>query len=1265
MKIRTQLIISMVFFAVALAIISASVISTNQQVERLNKQEALAKNIELEVGELSYLSNDYLLYHETQQIDRWESKYSSFLIDASNLTFEQSDQQVLVNNIKANGQRLKDIFGDVVSRIKGEPPLQQSTISPAFIQVSWSRMGVQTQGIVFDASRLAQMLHDQADQMQQKNNMLIFSLMGAFIALLLANYLIFYRGTLRSIEFLQTGTRIIGSGNLDFSLEEKRNDEVGELSRAFNLMTANLKTVTASKADLEREIVERKQAVKEIESLAKFPEENPSPVMRIAANGAIIYANQASDPLLRAWGCQVGEMLPDDYRNLVLEAYGSGYRNEINAIFSSMAYSIVFVPFVEMGYVNVYGRDITQEKNANRALKEIEQRFRDAIDNFPNVFVIYDADRRVTYVNSNGLQIMGLSEQDVIGRKDEEIFPPEMINSYLPALKLAVETKTPQTLERTRSARLGGQTIVANIVPLLDESGKIRQILGITYDITERKHQEEQITKITRLYSVLSSVNEVIVRVSDEELLCSEICRIVAEVGGYPLVWIGQVKGEQVMPVAWSGPASDYLKNLRVGLKGELGKGPTGTSIRENRSIINDDFAANPATQLWREPAINYGFRSSAAFPLHRRGLVVGAFSLYASEPKAFDSEQVGLLESLCADISYALDSLEKEQLRVLAEEGLRETRDYLENLIDYANAPIIVWDPSFRITRFNHAFERLTGLRAAEALGEGLYILFPEESRDTSIEYINRTSSGERWDVVEIPIKNIDGSVRTVLWNSANIYDKNGTTAVATIAQGQDITERKQAEEGLEAINDILKIANNNVDLVPLLNGAVDYLKNFSHCTAVGIRLLDEEGNIPYQAYEGFSQSFYEQESPLSIKSDQCMCINVVKGEVDPELPFYTEGGSFYMNGTTRFLATVSEEDKGQTRNVCNQVGYESVALVPIRFEKSILGLVQLSDYRENMVPLDMVEVMEKIAMQLGTAIVRVKAQQGLKESEAELRMARDELEQRVLERTAELSKASMELEARAAELSKKTDDLTRSNSELEQFAYVASHDLQEPLRMISSYVQLLSRRYEGKLDKDADDFIAYAVEGTKRMQQLINDLLAYSRVGTRGKPPEPTDFEDVLSLATANLKIAAEEAGAVVTHDQLPVANADKLQMVQLFQNLIGNAIKFRGKDAPQVHVSARPDGEFWVFSVKDNGIGIDPQFYDRIFTIFQRLHGRDKYPGTGIGLAVAKKIVERHGGRIWLESSPGKGTTFYFTVLMQAEQAEVEETNYAKTE
>jgi len=226
---------------------------------------------------------------------------------------------------------------------------------------------------------------------------------------------------------------------------------------------------------------------------------------------------------------------------------------------------------------------------------------------------------------------------------------------------------------------------------------------------------------------------------------------------------------------------------------------------------------------------------------------------------------------------------------------------------------------------------------------------------------------------------------------------------------------------------------------------------------------------------------------------------------------------------------------------------------------------------------------------------------------------------------------------------------DLDRSNKELEQFAYVASHDLQEPLRMVSSYTQLLARRYKGRLDADADDFIAYAVDGAYRMQRLINDLLAYSRVGTRGKEFEPTDCSAFFAQALANLKVTIEESGAVVDRGPLPTVMADKLQIGQLLQNLIGNAIKYHGDEPPRVHVSAEQKGNEWVFSVRDNGIGIDPQFADRIFVIFQRLHNREKYPGTGIGLAICKKIVERHGGRIWLESQVGSGATFYFTIPM----------------
>ncbi len=228
--------------------------------------------------------------------------------------------------------------------------------------------------------------------------------------------------------------------------------------------------------------------------------------------------------------------------------------------------------------------------------------------------------------------------------------------------------------------------------------------------------------------------------------------------------------------------------------------------------------------------------------------------------------------------------------------------------------------------------------------------------------------------------------------------------------------------------------------------------------------------------------------------------------------------------------------------------------------------------------------------------------------------------------------------------------NELIRSNADLQQFAYVASHDLQEPLRMVASYTQLLAKRYKGKLDADADDFIGYAVDGATRMQRLINDLLAYSRVTSQGKAFEPVDCNLLLENVLNTLRLAIEENRAVVTHDALPMVTADTGQLQQLFQNLLSNAIKFHGSEPPTVHVSAEPRNSEWVFSVRDNGIGVDAQYADRIFVIFQRLHNAEEYPGTGIGLALCKKIVERHGGHIWVESQPGRGATFYFTIPIE---------------
>ena len=237
---------------------------------------------------------------------------------------------------------------------------------------------------------------------------------------------------------------------------------------------------------------------------------------------------------------------------------------------------------------------------------------------------------------------------------------------------------------------------------------------------------------------------------------------------------------------------------------------------------------------------------------------------------------------------------------------------------------------------------------------------------------------------------------------------------------------------------------------------------------------------------------------------------------------------------------------------------------------------------------------------------------------------------------------------------LERQTQELARSNSELEQFAWVASHDLQEPLRMVASYTQLLSKRYKGKLDADADEFIAFAVDGATRMRRLINALLELSRVGTRGKDFEATDCDAIYDRTLVNLQGLVEESGAVVTHDRLPTVMGDVTQLGQLFQNLIANAIKFRGDEQLTVHVGAEQRNGHWEFCVRDNGIGIDPEYAERIFVVFQRLHGKGDRPGTGIGLSICKKIVELHGGRIWVKSQPDEGAAFYFTLPLNEEKS-----------
>jgi signal transduction histidine kinase len=290
---------------------------------------------------------------------------------------------------------------------------------------------------------------------------------------------------------------------------------------------------------------------------------------------------------------------------------------------------------------------------------------------------------------------------------------------------------------------------------------------------------------------------------------------------------------------------------------------------------------------------------------------------------------------------------------------------------------------------------------------------------------------------------------------------------------------------------------------------------------------------------------------------------------------------------------------------------------------------------------------------------IVLNKTDLKIQKAHHELEKSRDNLELEVKKRTAELVELNKNLGKEISErkkyeriLDQKLIELKRSNAELEQFAYIASHDLQEPLRMVSSYLQLIERRYADKLDEDGHEFMEFAVDGANRMQTMINDLLIYSRVTTRGKEFETINMDQILEKVLKNLEVSIDENNARVNYESLPEIKADPSQMSQIFQNLISNGIRFKKDENPVISISSDENEEEWIFTVEDNGIGIDPEYSEKIFEVFKRLHGKDQYPGTGIGLAISKKIAERHGGHIWVESELDKGSKFIFTISKNPE-------------
>jgi len=660
MKIRTQFIITMLLFGMMLAIISASAIITNQQTEKASEQEKIASSIAQGASELSYLSNDYLIYHESQQLKRWQSRVASFSNQVAGLNVDKPEQQVLVRNIKANEQRLNQVFDSVTSAVGGPSQKRSPALDLTFLQVSWSRMAVQSQGLASDASRLSQLLRGQMAQLRETRTMLMYVMVGLFGAFLLVSYMLTYRRILKSIMRLQAGAAVIGSGNLDFKIKEKKNDEIGDLSRAFNRMIANLKDVTASKSELEREIAERKKSEEELRQqrewlrvtlssigdaviasdtigritflnsvavtltgwqseealgrpiqsvfriinektrepgedlvarvlhekrvvalandtalvtkdgrevpiedsaapikdsagnaigvvlvfhdvterrrtqkalreaheravwLARFPDENPNPVLRASADGSVLYCNPASAER-HEWACRVGQLLQNELYPLVGQAMAEGREAQQEVELGGRFYSVSVTPFPAEGYANVYGRDITERKRAETALRESEQRLNRAQEiAHLGSWELDLVNNRLTW-SDEVYRIFGLQPQEFGATYEaflEAAHPGDRDTvdaAYSASLREGIDTyEIEHRVVRKSTGEI--RTVHERCEHIRDASGEIIRSIGMVHDITERKRADQALRERTLELQELSETLEQQVQERAEKL---------------------------------------------------------------------------------------------------------------------------------------------------------------------------------------------------------------------------------------------------------------------------------------------------------------------------------------------------------------------------------------------------------------------------------------------------------------------------------------------------------------------------------------------------------------------------------------------------------------------------------------------------------------------------------------------------------------------------------------------------------------------------
>ncbi|MPZ75341.1 MAG: GAF domain-containing protein [Deltaproteobacteria bacterium] len=914
--------------------------------------------------------------------------------------------------------------------------------------------------------------------------------------------------------------------------------------------------------------------------------------------------------------------------------------------------------------------DITTRKQREVALRESEERFRQIAENIKEVFWITDplSDKKL-YVSPAYREVWGRDPAKIASLSQSWL---GLIHAEdLSRVLVAVRTKqvTGQYDEEYRIVRPDGSVrwIKDRAFPVRDESGNVYRIIGLAGDITERKQSEEDLRSRYNEVAILHEVSQMILGAMDLEPVLAKILRLALAtlsldlgnirlfepIGGLRVgVHRGYHDPENIRAyyTDMKNPRSDVL-SLRV--------------IASGKSLVLQDLAtADGLPAFKKEEAC-----SAIVVPIVMETETLGLIEVGSRTSCTFRPGDVRLLEAIGNQVGIAV-----QKARLLRETERRAQEQEALNVIAEAVSQSLRTDELLKIA-LEKVFE-VTGrervsIRLKDSNTGGLTLVAHRGFSPEEVEELLRTTSDSSSEEIFAT-----GQPRVVNNSSAGgdseaLLPQSDTVSLLPIKAGANVVGIMGVSAGrpirfelreialLEAIGNMIGVALENArlfsetearyrelqilqaisqtilgssDLKGILSEVLDKAYEIGGFDIGVIRIFDQTGEI----LEPAAMRGYR--APKNVADHR----KVLEG---------LTSGSGTQEALVDKAVHVVDLNRSPGMRTFRKEGVRTAVVVPLRSYDNVLGIIHLGNRSERVFAQRELQLLEAIGDQAGIAIQKAglyeesrRAQASLEEKAAELARSNIDLQHF----SEEIKIAKEKLERVNSVLTVQAAELARSNTELEQFAYVASHDLQEPLRMVASYVQLLARRYKGKLDAEAEEFIGFAVDGSKRMQDLIIALLAYSRIGTKTRELAPTECEAVLQITLKNLQIAIDDSQATITHGPLPTVMADATQLGQLFQNLIGNAIKFRGDKRPAVHVSAEQNGKEWLFSFRDDGIGIDPQYAERIFVIFQRLHSKEEYPGTGIGLALCKKIVERHGGRIWLESEPGKGSTFRFTLL-----------------